>query len=63
MPNPVKAAPAAIGISMGLSVLPLMFWILTLATLSNLAGSDAAGNGYAQAYAAIEIVILWVCWR
>ena len=57
--NPVKAAPAAIGVSMGLSVLPLMFWILTLATLSDLAGSDAAGNGYAQAYAAIEIVILW----
>ena len=36
-----------------------MFWILTLATLSNLAGSDAAGNGYAQAYAAMKIVILW----
>lgn len=61
MPDPVKAASAAIGISisMGLSVLALMFWVLTLATLSDLAGSDAAGNGYAQAYAAIEIVILW----
>jgi hypothetical protein len=32
---------------------------LTLATLSDLAGSDAAGNGYAQAYAAIEIIIVW----
>jgi hypothetical protein len=30
-----------------------------LATLSNLAGSDAAGNGYAQAYAAIGVIVLW----
>jgi hypothetical protein len=28
-------------------------------TLADLAGSDAAGNAYAQAYAAIEIFILW----
>jgi hypothetical protein len=37
-----------------------MFWLLALATLSDLAGSDAAGNGYAQAYAAIELFLLWV---
>jgi len=59
MPDPVKAAPAAIGVSIGLRVLALMFWVLTLATLADLAGSDAAGNAYAQPHAAIEIFILW----
>jgi hypothetical protein len=34
-------------------------WVVLLSTLSDLAGSDAAGNGLARAYAAIEIVILW----
>jgi hypothetical protein len=59
MPDPAKAAPAAIGVSIGLGVLALLLWVLALATLSDLAGSDAAGNGYAQAYAAIEIILLW----
>ena len=59
MAEPVKAAPAAIAVSIGLGVLALLFWLLALATLSDLAGSDAAGNGYAQAYAAIEIIVLW----
>jgi hypothetical protein len=36
-----------------------MLWLVALATLSDLAGSDAAGNGYAQAYAAIELFLLW----
>jgi len=59
MPESVKAAPAAIGVSIGLGVLALLFWALVLATLADLAGSDAAGNAHAQAYAAIEIFILW----
>ncbi|HEY1473047.1 MAG TPA: hypothetical protein VGF53_03080 [Pseudolabrys sp.] len=59
MPDPVKAAPAAVGVSIGLGVLALLVWVVALATLSDLAGSDAAGNGYAQAFAAIEIFILW----
>jgi len=54
-----KGSPGAIGLSAGLGVLALLFWALTLATLADLAGSDAAGNAYAQAYAAIEIFILW----
>jgi len=57
MPDPVKAA--AIGVNIGFGVLALLVWVLMLATLSDLAGSDAAGNAYAQAYAAIEIVVLW----
>ncbi len=59
MPASDKASPAAIGVSVGLGVLALLLWALALATLSDLAGSDAAGNAYAQAYAAIEIIVLW----
>ncbi|MGA2568533.1 MAG: hypothetical protein ABSF41_17090, partial [Pseudolabrys sp.] len=59
MAEPVKAAPVAIAVSLGFGILALLFWVLALATLSDLAGSDAAGNGYAQVYAAIEVIILW----
>jgi len=59
MAEPVKAAPIAIAVSLGFGILALLFWVLALATLSDLAGSDAAGNGYAQVYAAIEVIILW----
>ena len=59
MPDPVKAAPAAIGVSIGLGVLALIFYALGLALLSDLASSDAAGNAYAQAYAAIDVFVLW----
>jgi len=44
----------------GLSLLILLLWILALATLSDLAGSDAAGNALARAYGAIEIIALWL---
>ncbi|HEX5210903.1 MAG TPA: hypothetical protein VFW22_04125 [Pseudolabrys sp.] len=59
MPEPAKTSFAAVGVTIGLGVLALLFWLVALATLSDLAGSDAAGNGYAQAFAAIEIVVLW----
>ena len=59
MPDTAKASPAAVGVSSGLSLLALLFWALALALLCDLAGSDAAGRGYAQAYAAIAIVVLW----
>jgi len=59
MAEPAKAAPVAIGVCGGLGILALLFWLLAVVTLSDLAGSDAAGNGYAQAYAAIEIAVLW----
>ena len=35
-------------------------WMVQVAELSDLAGSDAAGNGLARAFAAIEIVVLWL---
>lgn len=59
MPEPVKATSAASAVGAGLGALTLIFWALGLALLSDLASSDAAGNGYAQAYAAIDIFILW----
>ena len=59
MPDTVKASPGAIGLSLGLGILALLCWALALATLADLAGSDPAGNAYAQAYGAFEIIILW----
>jgi hypothetical protein len=59
MPASTKASPGAIGLSIGLGILAVLFWGLALATLANLVGSDAAGNAYAQAYGALEIIVLW----
>ncbi|MGH6664809.1 MAG: hypothetical protein ACREB2_07885 [Pseudolabrys sp.] len=59
MAEPAKMSSAAPAVGAGLGALALMFWVLALATLSELTGSDAAGNGYAQAYAAIELFLLW----
>jgi hypothetical protein len=61
--NPLPPPPAngaAVGIGIGLSGLILLLWALSLATLADLAGSDAAGNALAQAYAAIELIALWL---
>ena len=60
MPAPTKASPAAVIIAGGLSLLILLLWILVLATLSDLAASDPAGNALARAYGAIEIIALWL---
>jgi hypothetical protein len=59
MPESKKLSEGAVVVAGILSVLALLFYALQAATLPNLAGSDAAGNGYAQAYAAIEIFFLW----
>lgn len=60
MPDTKKLSPGAVGLAAGLSILALLFYALSLATLSDLAGSDPAGNAYAQAYGAIEIIFLWL---
>jgi hypothetical protein len=59
MPESMKASSAAPVIGTVLCVVALFFYALSLATLPELASSDAAGNGYAQAYAAIELFLLW----
>ena len=51
---------AALGASIGITILAFVFWTIALATLSDLRGSDAAGNAMAQAYSAIEIIVLWL---
>jgi hypothetical protein len=50
----------AIGASIALGVLALFFWLLAVATLSNLGSSDAAGNALAEVYGAAEIILLWL---
>ena len=59
MPDTRPLSPGAVALAFGLSVLALLFYALQIATLTDLASSDAAGNAYAQAYAAIEIIFLW----
>jgi hypothetical protein len=60
MPASTKLSPGTLGASIGITVLAFMVWTVVLATLFDLSGSDAAGNGLAQAYGAIEIVLLWL---
>ena len=55
-----KLSEGAVVAAVILSVLALLFYALQIVTLANLTGSDPAGNAYAQAYAAIEIIFLWV---
>jgi hypothetical protein len=59
VPDTKKLSPGSVGLSAGLSLLALLFYALQIATLADLAGSDPAGNAYAQAYGAIEIIFLW----
>ena len=59
MPDAKPVSPGAVALAGGLSLLALLFYALQIVTLANLAGSDAAGNAYAQAYGAIEIIFLW----
>ncbi len=60
MADTKQLSPGAVVLAAVLSFVALFFYALQIVTLSDLAGSDAAGNGYAQAYAAIEIIFLWV---
>src|ERR1700686_2896143 len=56
VPDTKKLSPGSVGLSAGLSLLALLFYALQIATLADLAGSDPAGNAYAQDYGAIEII-------
>ncbi len=57
--TPLRTSPGSITIAAAIGVLILLFWASALSLLANLTGSDAAGNAYAQAYAALAIIILW----
>lgn len=41
------------------ALLAVLLWVTLVATLLNLHGNDAAGNGLAQVYAVVNIVALW----
>ncbi len=60
MPDQQKVRPVSVGVAAGLSIIALLFYAIQLAALSDLTGSDAAGNAYAQAYAAIALILLWL---
>src|SRR3954453_2401045 len=55
-----KASSGAIAGGIVLGVLIGLLWALNLATLGSLGGSDAAGNVIGEAYAAIQIIALWL---
>lgn len=60
MPDTNKLSPMAVGFAVGLSILAALIYAAQIATLTELSSSDAAGNAYAQAYGAIEIILLWI---
>jgi hypothetical protein len=60
MSHTEDTAPGAVGAGIGLCVAAFVVWALALALLANLSGSDAAGNAFAQAYAAIAVILLWL---
>jgi hypothetical protein len=57
MPAKPSSTTIATAIILGALVAPL--WVLSLATLASLGNSDAAGNATGEAYAAIQIIVLW----
>lgn len=58
--SPRKPSVAILVLTLVLSALALLFWLQTVGLLSELTGSDAAGNGMAQGFAAIGIILLWL---
>ena len=54
-----KVSRGALGGAIALSLAIVLLWAIALAALSHLSGSDAAGNGLAQAFTAIELAVLW----
>jgi hypothetical protein len=55
-----KASNGAIAGAIVLGALIGLLWALNLATLASLGNSDAAGNAIGEAYAAIQIIALWL---
>jgi hypothetical protein len=59
MPTTENVSRGALGGAIALSLAIALLWIISLAASSHLSGSDAAGNGLAQAFAAIALFVLW----
>jgi hypothetical protein len=60
VPPTAKPSDGVIAASIVLSVVAGLLWLLELATVTSLGHSDAAGNGIGEAYAAIQIIVLWL---
>src|SRR5580704_1693133 len=62
-PTPPRSAAgvSVVAITLGsvLSVLILLLWAIVLNSLTNLTGSDPAGNALTQGITALAILILW----
>ena len=54
-----KAGTVAVA-AIVVALIALFVWVPQLAMLTSLTGSDAAGNGMAQGFAALAIIVLWV---
>jgi hypothetical protein len=60
-PQPApKPSDGAVAACIVLSVVAGLLWLLHLATVASLGHSDAAGNGIGEAYAAIQVIVLWL---
>ena len=59
-PPATKPSNAVIAASIVLGVVVGLLWLLQLATVGSLGGSDAAGDAIGQAWAAIETIALWL---
>ena len=57
LPKPPTGAIAA---AIVLGIIIVLLWALQLVTVASLGRSDAAGNGIGQAYAAIQMIVLWL---
>jgi hypothetical protein len=60
MPDTATVPSGAVVAGMVISLVALLIWVLQLLQLSDLKGSDAAGNAIARAYGAIGLIILWL---
>lgn len=60
MPTSQIASPVSLTIAVVLGGIAVLLWLFQVGTLNDLTGSDAAGNGMAQGFAAIAIVLLWL---
>lgn len=58
--SPKKPSVAVFVLALILGALALLLWLQTVGLLSELSSSDAAGNGMAQGFAAIGIILLWL---
>ena len=59
-PDTTRPSAFVTAVAIGLAVLALPVWALAVATLYDLTSSDAAGNALSRAYAAIELIVLWL---